>query len=106
MRGIGTSVGTLIIAGLFTAGPVAPASAASGTLYVTQNGRTTTHANPPARACIASDSTKGNATFHNRTDTVGYIFDATKCTSEHFTQRFLHRGETLTLPAGYTIYFP
>lgn len=106
MRRIGTSVGALVIAGLLTAGTVAPAGAATGRLYITQDGQTITHTNPPDRACIASDPTKGNATFVNRTDTVGYIFTATKCTSEHFAQRFLHRGETLTLPAGYSIYFP
>lgn len=106
MRRIGTSVGALVIAALLTAGTAAPASAATGRLYVTQNGQTTTHINPTTRACIASDPAKGNATFVNRTDTVGYIFAATTCTSEHFAQRFLHRSETLTLPAGFSIYFP
>lgn len=104
MRRIGTPGGVLVIAGLLTAGTAAPVGAATGTLRITRNGRTTPHPDPPAR--IAGDPTKGNATFYNRTDPGGYILTATKCTSEHCAQRFLHRSETLTLPAGYSIHFP
>lgn len=106
MGRIFTSVSALVVAGLLTAGSITPASAATGPLYITQNGQTTPYTNPPARACISSDPTKGDATFFNRTDTVGYLFDATKCTPETFTDRYLRRGERITLPAGYSVVFP
>ncbi|KZB86276.1 hypothetical protein [Amycolatopsis regifaucium] len=106
MGRIFTSVGALVVAGMLTAGPVTPASAATGPLYITQNGLTTTYTNPSARACISSDPATGDATFYNRTDTVGYLFNATKCTPETFTQRYLRRGERTTLPPGYSVVFP
>ncbi|WP_434447563.1 hypothetical protein [Lentzea sp. E54] len=50
MRRIDITVGALFIANLLTAGTVTPASAAADLLYITQNGQTITHTNPPTRA--------------------------------------------------------
>ncbi|MFJ8074522.1 hypothetical protein ACIQ7Q_11465 [Streptomyces sp. NPDC096176] len=105
MRKILTSIGTLAAAGLLTVGLTTPASAATGTLYITQNGQTTAHTNPTGRTCYASDSTKGDVTFSNRTDQPSYVTD-NKCRNLIAGDHFLRSGQTRTLPAGTAVVWP
>ncbi|MGV2916249.1 hypothetical protein [Streptomyces alfalfae] len=104
MRGILISAGALAAAGLLTVGLTTSADAATGQLYVAQDGQTKVYNNPPARACIKSDPAKGDVTFTNRTDDYAYLTDA-------LCQRlidgpgdpYLRRGQARTLPAGTSV---
>lgn len=102
MRKILTTVGTLAAAGLLTVGLTTSAHAATGPLYITQDGQTTRYMDPPPRTCIASDPTKGAATFYNQTSAHGILYDSPRCGS---SVRSLHRGERTTVPAGFAIAF-
>ncbi|MFF9490205.1 hypothetical protein [Streptomyces sp. NPDC014676] len=105
MRKILTSLGTPAAAGLLTVGLTIPASAATGTLYLTQNGQTTACTHPTGRTCYASDPTKGDATFVNRTDQPSYVTD-NKCRTPIAGDHWLRSGQTRTLPAGTAVVWP
>ena len=106
MRRILTSVGAMAAAGLLTVGLTTPASAYTGSMYVTQNGQTTVYNNPPARACIKSDPAKGEVTFTNRTDTFAYVTTDDLCRKIIGGDYFLRKGQARTLPAGTSLRIP
>ncbi|GGQ08436.1 hypothetical protein [Streptomyces roseolilacinus] len=104
MRKILTTLGTLATAGLLAVGLTTSAGAATGQMHVSQDGQTKVYDNPPARACIKSDPTKGDVTFTNRIDDYAYLTDAA-CTRliEGPGDPYLRRGQTRTLPAGTSV---
>ncbi len=95
-------VGALAVAGALSVGLTTSASAATGTLYMTQAGQATTYTNPAPRTCISSDPTKGDVTFSNRTNGVAFTFRAPGCVPEDQVD-YLRVGQTLTLRAGWSI---
>ncbi|GGU58945.1 hypothetical protein [Streptomyces lavendofoliae] len=104
MRDLLMSAGTLAAAGLLTVGLTTSASAATGTAYMTQAGRTTTYTNPAPRTCMSSDPAKGDVTFGNRTDKVAWVFHAPGCEPGYHVE-YLRIGQTLTRPAGWSVVF-
>lgn len=104
MRRVLTSLGALAVASMLTVGLTTSAGAATGQLYVAQDGQTRVYNNPPARACIKSDPVKGDVTFTNRIDDYAYLTNAA-CTRliDGPGEPYLRRGQTRTLPAGTSV---
>lgn len=102
MRKILTTIGTLASASLLAVGLTTSAHAATGPLYITQDGQTIRYMDPVPRKCIASDPTKGAPTFYNQTNTHALLFDSPTCS---FDVRSLHSGERITGRPGWAVMF-
>lgn len=102
MRKILTSAGTLAAACLLTVGLTTSANAATGPLYMTQAGQTTTYTDPAQGTCVSSDPAKGDVTFVNRTSGVWWTYSTPGC-DRAYQVDYLRVGQRLTLPAGWSI---
>ncbi|WP_424187776.1 hypothetical protein ACOBQX_08205 [Actinokineospora sp. G85] len=102
MRKIRTSVGALAAACLLTVGLATSAGAATGTLYVVQDGQVRTYTDPARGLCVSSDPAKGEVTFINRTNGVAWTFYQPGCNSVDQID-YLRVGQRLTLRPGASI---
>ncbi|MEV0027233.1 hypothetical protein AB0H45_34570 [Streptomyces atroolivaceus] len=102
MRKILMSLGAMTAAGMLTVGLTTSAQAATGTLYMTQAGQTTTYTDPKQGICVSSDPAKGDVTFINRTNGVWFTYSRPGCDSAYQVD-YLRVGQHLTLPGGWSI---
>ncbi|MFC8957945.1 hypothetical protein ACFT8P_35795 [Streptomyces sp. NPDC057101] len=102
MRKILMSLGAMAAVGMLSVGLTTSAQAATGTLYMTQAGQTTTYTDPKQGLCVSSDPAKGDVTFINRTNGLAWTYSRPGC-DRAYQVDYLRVGQRLTLPAGWSI---